>query len=379
MGSSLGERVAQITEVVRTEAATIEAERRVSQPVVDAIRGTRLNRALLPTDLGGTTVPLPEVAAAVELIASMDGSAGWCAAIGAGSNLFAGYMASGAAKEVFADPDQGNASVFAPFGNARLTDDGYELSGRWPFTSNCLHSEWVGVGAFFWSDPDQAEPIPRIVFVRRDDLEIEDTWTSPGLSGTGSHHTSVEKLIVDRDRSLTFLDKAWADDPVFRLPILPVLAPVLGVVPLGIARGALDVIRTKIAEGGGGTRGSLADDSVALAAYASARADLHAARAGLMASLGAMWDLALAEQSVSKVVQGEVLMAMNRGCEVAVEVTATAHRLGGGSAVYAGSTLLRSLRDVEAARQHMMFGHGHRPMLAKAMAGLDVFDPPFII
>lgn len=379
MGTGLGTRVAQITELVRTAASTIETDRRISQPVVDAIRGTGLNRALLPVDLGGETVPLPEVVAAIEQIAAVDGSTGWCAAIGAGSNLFAGYMAPGTAKEVFADPDQGNASVFAPCGNARLGDNGYELSGRWPFSSNCLHSQWVGLGAFFWSDPAQAEPIPRIVFVRHDELEIEDTWTSPGLSGTGSHHTSVEGLIVDRDRSVAFLDHAWATDPAFRIPILPILGPVLGVVPLGIARGALEVIRAKVADGGGGSRGSLAEDSVALAAFASAWADLHAARSGLMAALDAMWELALAEQPVSKAVQGQVLMAMNRACEVAVEVTGTAHRLGGGSAVYADSTLLRSLRDVEAARQHVMFSHGNRPTLAKAIAGLDVFDPPFIV
>ena len=54
-------------------------------------------------------------------------------------------------------------------------------------------------------------------------------------------------------------------------------------------------------------------------------------------------------------------MSMNYGCQVAFDVTATAHRLGGGSAAYADSSLLRRLRDVQTARQHIMFGRGAPP------------------
>jgi alkylation response protein AidB-like acyl-CoA dehydrogenase len=78
-------------------------------------------------------------------------------------------------------------------------------------------------------------------------------------------------------------------------------------------------------------------------------------------------------------VQAQVLMALSYGCEVAVEVTATAHRLGGGAASYAGSSLLRRLRDVQTARQHIMFGFSHRPIFARTLAGEDTFAPPFLV
>ena len=73
------------------------------------------------------------------------------------------------------------------------------------------------------------------------------------------------------------------------------------------------------------------------------------------------------------------MMAVNYGCQVAVDVASTCHRLGGGGAAYAGSSLLRRLRDVQTARQHIMFGQSHRPMLAKALTGEDLFAPPFIV
>ena len=74
---------------------------------------------------------------AVEAVAAVDGSAGWCAAIGSGSNVFAGYMPEDGAREVFADPDQGNATMFAPTGV--VTADGAHgrlwAGGRSPATA----------------------------------------------------------------------------------------------------------------------------------------------------------------------------------------------------------------------------------------------------
>ena len=35
--------------------------------------------------------------------------------------------------------------------------------------------------------------------------------------------------------------------------------------------------------------------------------------------------------------------------------------------------------DEQTARQHIMFGRGGRPMLAKTLAGEDTFAPPFIV
>ena len=68
-----------------------------------------------------------------------------------------------------------------------------------------------------------------------------------------------------------------------------------------------------------------------------------------------------------------------RSGDIAVEVTSVAHALGGAAAVYAGSNLLRSLLDVQTARQHLLFGHQHRPAIAAALAGRDVTYPPFLV
>ena len=76
---------------------------------------------------------------------------------------------------------------------------------------------------------------------------------------------------------------------------------------------------------------------------------------------------------------GELETAAQHCADIAVEVTSTAHRLGGGTAADRASPLLRALRDAETMRQHAMFNRGLRSYLARTMAGTDEAHPPFVI
>jgi alkylation response protein AidB-like acyl-CoA dehydrogenase len=126
-------------------------------------------------------------------------------------------------------------------------------------------------------------------------------------------------------------------------------------------------------------RGTLLDDHVAMGDLGPADAALRAARAGLLDALDECWDRAHAGEAIDRVLQARCFLAVQHCTDVAVEVSATAHRLGGGAAAYRDSPLLRAIRDLQTIRQHMMFGHGLRPQLARALAGTDEPYPPFII
>ena len=379
MGTTLFERVDGLGELVESQVTTMEQDRRLTDEVVAAIRATGLNRAWVPAELGGDERHVVEVLEAIERIAAFDGSTGWCASIGAGSNLFAGFLPQAVAAEVWADPDQGNAGMFGPFGNVRANGDGLTLTGRWPFCSNSLHSAWIGLGAFWFGDAEEAEPIPRLVLVPMSDVTVEPTWDAPGLCATGSHHASVEGAVVERERSVSFVDPPWAEGPLWRLPLFCLLAPGLGDHAVGhrsrrARRGGQAHRRQRRCHARPARRRPRRPGRLRRGRHGPARR-----RAGLMDACARAWDCAERGERVPKVLQAQVMMAMNYGCQVAVDATSTAHRLGGGGAAYAGSSLLRRLRDVETARQHIMFGQGSRPMLAKTLAGEDTFAPPFIV
>lgn len=244
--------------------------------------------------------------------------------------------------------------------------------------SNCLHAEWIGVGARLQRGAE-TDPVHRLVFVCADDVTIEDTWDVVGLRGTGSHHVSAEQLVVDSDHACPFIGRAWPDGPLWRMPVLSVILPLLTAVPLGIARGALDEVARQAREGRASVhRSDLAGEPLAMADYAAAELRLHGARAALLDLVREAHERVAGGDELDRQLLARIYLADLHATDTAVEVTSVAHRLGGGAAVYAESPLLRALNDVEAARQHYQFAHDHRTVLGQVLAGCDVIYPPYL-
>jgi alkylation response protein AidB-like acyl-CoA dehydrogenase len=364
-----------VISLVAERAAQSDRSGHLDPDVVDALAATGINRLFRPVELGGFAVSPRRSFEIVERIAAADGSTAWATAIGFGSVLFAGYMPKHGAAEVFADPDQPSASMFAPLGTVTVDGAGRELlTGRWPFTSNCEQAAWIGVGAMF-----PGEPTPRMVFAPRSAVTIHSTWDVAGLRATASNDTALTEFPVNRDHTTTFSDTPWADGPLWRLPLFVAFAPLLAAVAVGAARGALEEINRQAIARRSQMRGALLDDHVGMADLGAADALLRGARAALLDVQDECWALAENERPLDRALQARAFLAAQHCADVAVEVTGTAHRLGGGAAAYHGSPLLRALRDAETIRQHQMFGHGVRSPLARTIAGTDEAHPPFVI
>src|SRR5215207_2267023 len=67
-----------ILDLVHASADEIERSRRLPDAVVAALRGTGINRLVIPAALGGMEAPITDVMDIMERIAAADGSAGWC-------------------------------------------------------------------------------------------------------------------------------------------------------------------------------------------------------------------------------------------------------------------------------------------------------------
>jgi alkylation response protein AidB-like acyl-CoA dehydrogenase len=237
-----------------------------------------------------------------------------------------------------------------------------------------VHSKWIGVGAFV-----EDHPAPKVCFVPVSEVVVEDTWDAMGLRGTGSHHVRAEGVAVDLTRSCTFADQAWPEGTLWRIPIYCALLPTLAAVPLGIARGALNEVSRQTTEGREARRGQVSEDPTALASFAAADARLEAARAGLRWVVSKTHARAARGERIDRVLQARTYLHCLLAADVGVEVTATAHAIGGGSAAYSTSPLSRALRDVQTARQHLLFSPKHRVELAKIVAGIDQPYPPFVM
>src|SRR5512141_3215068 len=86
-------------------AATIELERRMPPAAVAALVEAGVFKLCVPRVYGGAQASALTMIAVIEELARSDGSAGWCAMIGATSSLMSVYLDVAVAREVFGPAD----------------------------------------------------------------------------------------------------------------------------------------------------------------------------------------------------------------------------------------------------------------------------------
>ena len=240
--------VRSLSPTIRAHADDIEQERRLPEPVVRGLVDAGVFRMLMPRSLGGDELDPVTVCRVIEEAASQDGAVGWCVLIGAANGYFGGLLPAEGAREVFADRDVVLAAVFRPTGEAVAVEGGFRVTGRWPFASGILHSQWVGGNCRILDDDGprltpSGSVVTKLLFLPRAEASVIDTWYTAGLRGTGSHDFEVKDIFVPAARSLWFADPPAERGPLYSLPAVTLFAPMIASVSLGIARHALEIFK----------------------------------------------------------------------------------------------------------------------------------------
>jgi alkylation response protein AidB-like acyl-CoA dehydrogenase len=355
---SLLDRVKELLPAIRARRADIEQARQLPRDLADMLRETGVFSLEFPRALGGPEVPFPDIMRAIETIATADGSTGWCVALAVPAGQIAGFMDESGAREVFADPNAPTAGIFAPGGTAVRVDGGVIVNGRWPFASGITHSGWVWAACLVMENgqPRMTATGPEIinVFVPVSDVEIHDTWHVSGLCGTGSNDISIRELFVPERRIFILGDPTRRrQEPLYRLPMVGAFVSHVAAVSLGIARGALDELvelaQTKVPTF---SMVAMAEKPLAQVELARAETALAAARAFFYETVEELWRIACAggEPTLRQIALNRTAAA--NATDTAAEVTRTANRLAGGSAIFTASSLQRHMRDAEAIAHH---------------------------
>src|SRR5262245_1122958 len=185
---------------IRDAADRIERDRRLPRELVDALSTAGIFRLLVPRAFGGLEAEPVTMLAVLEEVARADGSAGWCAMIGATSAVLSAYLPEDVARAIHGQ-GRPTGGVFAPLGRAVADGDAFRVTGRWPFASGCEHCDWLMAGALVVDDGrprllPNGQPDARLFFLPAHEVRIDDTWNVAGLRGTGSHDIVVEDRVV---------------------------------------------------------------------------------------------------------------------------------------------------------------------------------------
>jgi alkylation response protein AidB-like acyl-CoA dehydrogenase len=354
-----------------------EQARKLARPVVDALIEAGFFRLCVPRSVGGGEADVAALVAACEELARGDAAVGWCIAVMSTAGMVAAYIPEEEAGEIYGPADSVVGGVFAPRGRAVAEDDGYRVSGRWPFSSGVDHCDWLLGGCIVERDakPELLEggrPDVRLCLFPASEAEVIDTWSVSGLRATGSHDIALADAIVPAKRTASVISQdPVAAGPLYAFPVFGLLALTIAGVALGIGRAAIDDI-VELAGGKTPTASTrkLAERATTQSQIAQAEAGLRAARSFLYSAVGDAWQAAVAGAAVSVEQRVALRLAATHATTASAAVVDAAYNLGGGTSIYETSPLQRRFRDVHAATQHMLVGWATWELTGRLLLGL---------
>lgn len=365
-------------------AEEIEAKRALPADLVARFREAGLFGLAMPSALGGRECPPLTVVDVVEEVSRADASAGWTLLIGQGAGFLAWLEPDAAAELLARTPRPIVASSMAPAGRGERSGDGYVVTGRWPFSSGCRHSDWLLAGFVETREgaPVIAEngmPVQRMAFIRAAEVKVIDTWRVSGLRGTGSHDVAVDAVFVPRRFTVDpFFEPPKQRGPLYGASMFSFLMMMMAGFPLGVGRRALDEFRAtahrKTKQPAGTT---MAEEPVVQAAIVRCESDLRAARALVVESITRVQEAVETEGAASPPVRARLVAAVLHAMETAVRVVETAFHACGASSLYTHQPLQRCFRDIHAGAQHVAFGQETLKRIGRIELGLDA--PTFLV
>ncbi len=367
------DRARAAAKVVAPLAQRIESERKLPVEAVRALSKAGLFKVHAPRAYGGSEASMATGFAMLEELGAADGSAGWCAMIGATSSLMAAFLDGDEAEAMYGSPDAVTSGVFAPVGVATRAPGGFRVTGRWPFSSGCEHSSWrMGGTIVTGGEPDllpSGAPNVQCMMFPASDMRVIDTWDTSGLRGTGSHDVEVNDVFVPDSRSFSLLrDRPRHDAAVYRLPFFGILAVEISAVALGIARSAIDeLIRLAQKKTPAGAKRSAAHRELVQLAVAEAEAKVSSARAFVREAVSEIED----SPEVTVRQRARLRLAACHATTEAAGAVDLMYEAGGASSVYTKSPLQRQFRDVHVATQHVMVSKTIAILAGRVLLGVE--------
>ena len=369
--SCLKERIAALAPLVATQRETMDRERRLTRPVFQAVAEAGLLRLWAPHALGGWELSPPDFMAVVEAAAALDGSIGWVVGNGGGMSRAAGYLPEAVARPWFDREDAFVVATNGAVGEAVPVDGGYRVSGRWPFASGIHHASLVAPACRV-ADGSGQGPI-LMCYVPAEHAEIIDNWRVSGLRASGSCDYTLSNVFVPVQHTHDMLHPPATQPGLpYRWPAISAFATTVAVVPLGIARAALDTFTGSLAKSARmGTAVALRDRELIQSEVGRAEV-LHAAARALL--LSAMNELTAAiDAGGERLVRARAMYrsACTHAAESSIRVAEMVSAAAGASSIWEDHPLERQVRDIHAAAKHIAMSPNNYVVSGRICLGLE--------
>ncbi|SEK72277.1 3-hydroxy-9,10-secoandrosta-1,3,5(10)-triene-9,17-dione monooxygenase [Blastococcus sp. DSM 46786] len=362
-GTTVHARVAALLPGIADRAAAAEEACRVSDETMAELGDAGVFRMLQPKRYGGAECDPTEFFRVVRAVAGACGSTGWVTSVVGVHPWQLALFPEGAQDDVWGpDPDTLVASSYAPVGRLTEVDGGYQLTGRWSFSSGCDHAGWALLGALVVGV--HGRPLDFLtVLVPRTDFVVHDVWDVMGLRGTGSNDIEVAGAFVPEHRVLRNFEHSQLrgpgqranPGPLYRMPFGAVFASAVTSPLLGAVQGCYDSYvatmrdRVRLSLGGG----RFAEDPFAQVAVARVASEIDAATLQMDRNMSELHRQAAAAEGIPMELRLRTRRDQVRATERSLAAADLLFKTAGGNSLRRGNPIERAWRDVHAGSVHV--------------------------
>jgi 3-hydroxy-9,10-secoandrosta-1,3,5(10)-triene-9,17-dione monooxygenase len=361
--ATVASRVADMLPVIAERAPRAERARRVSDETIAELVHAGVFRMLQPKRYGGAECDPTDFFRVVRAVAGACGSTGWVTSVVGVHPWQLGLFPQGAQDDVWGgDPDTLVSSSYAPVGRLTPVDGGYQLTGRWSFSSGCDHVGWALLGALVVGP--HGRPLDFLtVLVPRADFVVHDVWDVMGLRGTGSNDIEVTGAFVPEHRVLRNYEHAQLrgpgqrvnPGPLYRIPFgavftSAVTSPLVGAVQ-GCYESFIATMRDRVRLSLGG--GRFAEDAFAQVAVGRVASEIDAAELQLDRNISELYGCAVAGEEIPMELRLRTRRDQVRATERALAAVDLLFKTAGGNSLRRGNPVERAWRDVHAGSVHV--------------------------
>ncbi len=354
--------VRDLLPTLRERADETERLRVVPEASIKELEETGFFQLLQPKRFDGLEADPIDFYTAVRDISGACGSTGWVSSVVGVHPWQVALFADEAQQAVWGeDTNTRLSSSYAPTGKATVAEGGYQLSGKWSFSSGCDHCSWVLLGGLVFNDEGQVIDF-KTFMVPREKYEIVDVWNMVGLAGTGSNDIVVDDVFIPEAFTLSMGETGACRGPgqeqntsdLYKLPFHSIFTGTITTPIIGMAMGAYDehveMQQKRSRAAYLGEKASL--DPFAAVRIAKASSEIDAAWALLVNNI---------REEQSFIAKGEKIPLRSRlkvrrdqvlGSQRAIDAIDALFEASGGRALTKGTYLQRAWRDAHAGRVH---------------------------
>lgn len=348
----------ELCQEIRQRACSGEFDEQayVSQDIIQKLKSIGVYRALVPKRFGGDEVSPRTFCELIERLSKADGSVGWVASFGM-SPAYLGSLPEETLSELYKNgPDIVFAGGIFPPQAAQVTNEGLVVKGRWKFSSGCKGADIVGVGIAPIKD-NESHGLPRMAVLPAHKAQIEMTWDTVGLKGTGSHDLIVDNVLVPEHWTFVRGEPSKLSEPFFKYPSLSLATQVLTVVGIGVASASLEEFR-KLAPGKSSITGGaeIANRPITQYEFAKAEAEFLAARTWFYNTMDIVWEEVLNGRKPEPHLISDMRLSCTHAARVCAKVTRKMQMLAGMTAIYTNHPFSRFVNDTNVVTQHAFMG-----------------------